>query len=141
MEHFDEIVTDRRLNLDLVESHLGNLSGDGYLLDHYQAVASSGSSGRRGVFVFGWQAWTVRWRAPPDGRIKTTPQALKPPELSMIGKPYAYQRSWTTVPLCRVQILAFPLHSMSAWSSSGQLSVGSDERASLQCSMGPAGDS
>jgi hypothetical protein len=37
MEHFDEIVTDRRLNLDLVESHLGNISGDGYLLDHYQA--------------------------------------------------------------------------------------------------------
>jgi hypothetical protein len=47
MEHFDEIVTDRWLNLDLVESHLRNLASDGYLRGCYQAVASSGSSGRR----------------------------------------------------------------------------------------------
>jgi phenylacetate-coenzyme A ligase PaaK-like adenylate-forming protein len=62
MDHFDEIVTDRRLTLDRVENHLAGLEGnDAYLLGRYHAIASSGSSGRRGVFVFGWEAWAVRW--------------------------------------------------------------------------------
>jgi len=61
MGHFDGIVTDPRLRLDVVESHLEALAGDAYLLDRYHVVASAGSSGRRGVFVFGWQAWALRW--------------------------------------------------------------------------------
>ena len=59
MENFDAIVTDRRLSLDLVESHLSTLTGDAYLLDRYHAVASSGTSGMRGVFVYGWEAWAL----------------------------------------------------------------------------------
>jgi phenylacetate-CoA ligase len=31
--------------------------GDAYLLGRYHAVASGGSSGRRGVFVWSWDAW------------------------------------------------------------------------------------
>jgi len=61
MEHFDEILTDARLSLELVESHLASLTDGAYLLDCYHAVASGGSSGRRGVFVFGWDAWAIRW--------------------------------------------------------------------------------
>jgi phenylacetate-coenzyme A ligase PaaK-like adenylate-forming protein len=61
MEHFDEIVTDRRLTLDRVEHHLAGLTDDAYLLGRYHAIASSGTSGRRGVFVFGWEAWALRW--------------------------------------------------------------------------------
>lgn len=61
MEQFDEIVTDRRLTLDRVENHLAGLAGDAYLLGRYHAIASSGTSGRRGVFVIGWEAWAVRW--------------------------------------------------------------------------------
>lgn len=59
MEHFDEIVTDPRLTLELVEAHLDRLAAgpNAYLLDRYHAVASGGSSGRRGVFVYGWRAW------------------------------------------------------------------------------------
>jgi len=59
MEHFDEIVTDPRLTLELVEAHLDRLAAgtDGYLLDRYHVVASGGSSGRRGIFVYGWRAW------------------------------------------------------------------------------------
>lgn len=58
MRSFDAIVTDPRLTLERVERHLAGL-GDGprYLLGEYQAVASSGSSGVRGVFAFGWDAW------------------------------------------------------------------------------------
>ncbi len=57
MENFDEIVTDRRITLDLVESHLASLTSDAYLLGRYRAVASGGSCGRRGVFVWDWDAW------------------------------------------------------------------------------------
>jgi len=60
MANFDEIVTDDRLRLDRVEAHLDSLHGaDAYLLDRYHACASSGSSGRRGVFVYDWDGWTV----------------------------------------------------------------------------------
>jgi phenylacetate-CoA ligase len=61
MEHWDDIVTNRRLTLDLVESHLDSLTTDAYLLDRYHPVASGGSSGRRGVFVYDWDAWTLSY--------------------------------------------------------------------------------
>jgi len=57
MENWDEIVTDPRLSLDLVNAHLECLDTDAYLLGQYHAVASGGSSGRRGVFVYDWQGW------------------------------------------------------------------------------------
>lgn len=59
MDHWDDIVTDRRLSLDLANAHLDGLQTDQYLLDEYHAVASGGSSGRRGVFVYDWTAWTL----------------------------------------------------------------------------------
>jgi phenylacetate-CoA ligase len=61
MEHWDDIVTERRLSLDLVESHLSSLTTDAYLLDRYHVVASGGSSGRRGVSVYDWDAWTLSY--------------------------------------------------------------------------------
>ncbi|MDN5853428.1 MAG: phenylacetate--CoA ligase family protein [Actinomycetia bacterium] len=56
MEHFDEIVTDERLRRSVVEDHLDALAAGGspYLFDRYQACASGGSSGVRGVFVYDW---------------------------------------------------------------------------------------
>jgi len=58
--NFDEILTDDRLRLDVVEAHLDGLGQrDAYLLDRYHAVASGGSTGRRGVFVYDWDAWTL----------------------------------------------------------------------------------
>jgi hypothetical protein len=59
MWHFDEIVTDPRLTLEKVEAHLDGFAAgtDAYLLDRYHVVASSGSSGRRGVFVYDWRSW------------------------------------------------------------------------------------
>jgi phenylacetate-coenzyme A ligase PaaK-like adenylate-forming protein len=57
MEHFDDIVTDDRLRLDVVEAHLESLTSDAYLFDRYHAVASGGSTGRRGVFVYDWDGW------------------------------------------------------------------------------------
>ncbi|WP_433782628.1 phenylacetate--CoA ligase family protein [Actinomycetospora sp. CA-101289] len=63
MEHFDEIVTDPRLTRALVEEHLATATGESYLFDRYHAVASSGSSGHRGVFVHDWDAWTTYYTA------------------------------------------------------------------------------
>lgn len=58
MTNFDEIVTDRRLSLSRVESHLAGLEATPrYLMDRYQSVVSGGSSGVRGVFVYDWQGW------------------------------------------------------------------------------------
>jgi len=59
MKNWDEIVTAQRLNLNLVNSHLDSLSTDQYLFDHYHAVASGGSSGFRGVFVYDWTSWAI----------------------------------------------------------------------------------
>jgi phenylacetate-coenzyme A ligase PaaK-like adenylate-forming protein len=59
MDNFDAIVTDRRLTLDVCERHVDALRNDAYLLDEFHVVASGGSSGRRGVFVYDWDAWAT----------------------------------------------------------------------------------
>jgi phenylacetate-CoA ligase len=61
MEHWDEIVTDDRLRLDDAEAHLDGLVADAYLLDRYHVVSTGGTTGRRGVFVYDWDAWTTGW--------------------------------------------------------------------------------
>lgn len=59
MKNFDNIVIDRRVTLDMCEAVLdGRRAGD-YLFGEYRVVASGGSSGRRGVFVYGWDAWAM----------------------------------------------------------------------------------
>ncbi len=60
MKHWDEIVTDRRLNLKLVEQHISKMNeriDSLYLLNEYHVLASSGSSGTRGVYVYNWDEW------------------------------------------------------------------------------------
>jgi phenylacetate-CoA ligase len=55
--NFDDIVTDRRLSTALAERHLASLDADAYALGRYHVVASGGTSGLRGVFVYDWEAW------------------------------------------------------------------------------------
>jgi phenylacetate-coenzyme A ligase PaaK-like adenylate-forming protein len=62
LENFDDLVTDRRLSLAGVEAHLEELERSGpradpKLLGEYRAMASGGSSGRRGVFLYGREEW------------------------------------------------------------------------------------
>ncbi|HUA48919.1 MAG TPA: hypothetical protein VMA77_27035 [Solirubrobacteraceae bacterium] len=60
MGSFDEIVTDPRLTLSCVESHVVSLQAEPrYLLDHYQPVVSNGPNGARGVFVYDWRGWAT----------------------------------------------------------------------------------
>ncbi len=61
MSNLEGIWTDPRLEIGAVEAHLASLSDDAYLLDEYHVVASGGSSGTRGLFVYGWEAWATAY--------------------------------------------------------------------------------
>ena len=56
MESFDAALTDPNLSRRNVEAHL-DAGNEGYLLEQYRVVASGGSSGKRGVFVYDWDGW------------------------------------------------------------------------------------
>ncbi|TVR96920.1 MAG: phenylacetate--CoA ligase family protein [Rhodospirillales bacterium] len=68
MDNFDRVVTDRRLNLADAEEYLATLEGDSYHLGRYRMLATTGTSGRRGVFIYDRPAWsvvlanTLRWQ-------------------------------------------------------------------------------
>jgi phenylacetate-CoA ligase len=57
MDRFDDLVTDRRLTLAAVEAHLDGLAGDELLDGRYRAMATGGSTGRKGVFVADRPEW------------------------------------------------------------------------------------
>jgi len=59
MSNFDEIVTDPSVHLCDVNAHIASLDSDAYFRGELHAVASGGSSGIRGVFVWGWDAWAT----------------------------------------------------------------------------------
>lgn len=68
MDHWDEIVIYPSIRLEAVEAHLDGLEDDAYLFDSFHAVASGGACGRRGIFLYDWDAWIAsfagcaRWR-------------------------------------------------------------------------------
>tara|TARA_Y100000310_G_scaffold22421_1_gene21509 strand:- start:4123 stop:5508 length:1386 start_codon:yes stop_codon:yes gene_type:complete len=59
MANYDEIAPDPRITLATVNRHINGLVGGAYLFDRYHAIASGGSSGLRGAFVYDWDAWIV----------------------------------------------------------------------------------
>jgi phenylacetate-coenzyme A ligase PaaK-like adenylate-forming protein len=68
MGNFDALVTDRDLTLGRVNAHVDQLDADAYLDDQYRVIATSGSTGARVLFVYGWDDWSTfvllatRWR-------------------------------------------------------------------------------
>lgn len=64
LEHFDELVSDRRLTLARVERHMAELekadpAADPKLHGEYRVMASGGTSGQRGIFVYGRSDWVA----------------------------------------------------------------------------------
>jgi phenylacetate-coenzyme A ligase PaaK-like adenylate-forming protein len=57
MSHWDAIATNGVPTLERCEEHLDSLSTPSYLDDRFHVVASGGSSGKRGVFVYDWEGW------------------------------------------------------------------------------------
>jgi phenylacetate-coenzyme A ligase PaaK-like adenylate-forming protein len=87
MENFDQIVTDPRVTLAAANEHIASLQADAYFLGDLHAVASGGSSGVRGVFVWDWEGWTtvrlVALRAQLADRLSDPELASKRP-VSMV---------------------------------------------------------
>jgi phenylacetate-coenzyme A ligase PaaK-like adenylate-forming protein len=67
MDNFDAVVTDPRLRLEALREHLQAIRRDEYYLGRYRVLATTGTSGLRGVFVYDRAAWstvlanTIRW--------------------------------------------------------------------------------
>jgi len=59
MADFDNIVTDPMLTRALVEHHVNSERCGELLLDEYRCIATGGSTGQRGLFVYDRHAWTV----------------------------------------------------------------------------------
>jgi phenylacetate-CoA ligase len=57
MEHYDEFVTDPRLKRDELLAWVEGLEQDELYLGEYRAMSTSGSSGRKGLFVYDEQGW------------------------------------------------------------------------------------
>ena len=89
MANWDRVVTDRRLTLELVEGHLAGVESDTYLFDELHAVASGGSTGRRGIFVFGWRPWAEAYagfmRPSLWDRAVAPELAAQPMRVAMVG--------------------------------------------------------
>jgi phenylacetate-CoA ligase len=59
MADFDRIVTDPMLTRALVEQHVNSERCGELLLHEYRCIATGGSTGQRGLFVYDRHAWTV----------------------------------------------------------------------------------
>jgi phenylacetate-CoA ligase len=60
MEHFNELVTDPTIRLADIEAHLATLSGADELLGgRYRVASTSGSTGRRGLFLWDPGEWAT----------------------------------------------------------------------------------
>ena len=59
MEHFDELVTEGRLRKDALLEWVEGLDRDELYLDRYRVMTTSGSSGRKGLFVFDRSEWRM----------------------------------------------------------------------------------
>jgi phenylacetate-CoA ligase len=57
MEHFDELVTDGRLRRESLLRWVEGLDHEEFYLDRYRVMTTSGSSGRKGLFVFDRSEW------------------------------------------------------------------------------------
>lgn len=116
MASWDAIVTDRRVTLDQADAHLSNLTSDAYLHDDLHVAASGGSSGHRGVFVYGWQEWATAYVGLP--RVLLWDRAVSPELAGLpnsIGLVAAQNASHMTSSLAQtfaspeIQVACFPV--------------------------------
>ncbi len=59
IDHFDEIVTDPRLRLTDLHTHLDELDGDELYLGEYRVVSTGGTSGERMLMVYDRATWAT----------------------------------------------------------------------------------
>jgi phenylacetate-coenzyme A ligase PaaK-like adenylate-forming protein len=59
MEHYDSIVTDPRLRRDELLAHVESIDGDELHHGEFRVIATSGSSGLKGLFVYDRAGWVA----------------------------------------------------------------------------------
>lgn len=59
MDDFDRFVTDPRIKLKELKSHIRQLSGDEQYLGEYRVITTSGSTGQKGIYVFNMREWAA----------------------------------------------------------------------------------
>jgi phenylacetate-CoA ligase len=86
MERFDDLVTDRNIRLADAEEHLRS-GGPGRYLDRYVVLATSGSTGRRGVFVFDGREWirAIAAITRPISWATAARKSRRPPRAALIA--------------------------------------------------------
>lgn len=57
MDRFDDLVTDRRLRRDVLLRHLDSIDRDELYRGEYRVMATSGSTGAKGLFVYDRRGW------------------------------------------------------------------------------------
>jgi len=89
MEHFDEIVTDPRLQLTQLQEHMAHVSGDDYYLGEYRVLTTAGSSGHRTVIVFNRKEWSIQEAASMRiaSMMGVLPFSMRRPKIATIGSP------------------------------------------------------
>jgi phenylacetate-coenzyme A ligase PaaK-like adenylate-forming protein len=93
MENFDSVVTDPRVTLSAANEHVASLHDDAYFLGDLHVVASGGSSGVRGVFVWDWEGWAavrlVALRQQLADRLSDPELAATPPVIMIVAANHA----------------------------------------------------
>jgi phenylacetate-CoA ligase len=82
MDDFSWVMTDPHLTLEVVEDFVEHVDEREYLHDRFRAVTSSGSSGRRGVFVYDWDEWTTLALMQSRARLGTADDMPRPPGMA-----------------------------------------------------------
>jgi putative adenylate-forming enzyme len=100
MEQFDDLVTDRAVRLADAEAFLRGDQIDGLFLDRYVGLATSGSTGRRGIFLFDPEEWltAVAMITRPMAWAGLRARIVKRPRLAMVASttPWHYSSRVTT---------------------------------------------
>ena len=87
MENFDGLVTDRRLERDELLAWVEGLERDEMYLNRYRVMTTSGSSGRKGLFVYdaaGWRAIAAMFFR-QSGWMGVRPRLPRRFRMAMIG--------------------------------------------------------
>jgi len=87
MDHWDEIVVYPGFDLAGVQAHLEEVKDDAYLGHAFHAVASSGASGRRGVFLYDWESWIASFAGSARWRLRRGPRQPEgpAPSIALLG--------------------------------------------------------
>ncbi len=82
MGEFDRVVTDTDLTLNMVNAHVDAVDDDSYLLHRYRTIATSGTTGVRAIFIYGWEDWVTfyllatRWPTPQGNEPTNGPESV-----------------------------------------------------------------